>query len=153
MKESPFIVWREIFAVGHQALDAEHRRLVDAINKIHSAERAGQMPVQVTPMLNALLVAAEQHFEHENSVMRDIGRDPKVSEVRRVAFLQAYGESKIDKHISAHESELSKLRSIIGTVGLGANPAWHKLNDELRDWFVQHVIKYDAHLKAAFQAR
>jgi hemerythrin len=40
--ETPFLPWEDEFAIGHEGLDAEHRRLVDAINEINIAERAGQ---------------------------------------------------------------------------------------------------------------
>ena len=140
MITSPFIVWREIFAVGHQELDAEHKRLVEAINEIHSAECAGRTPDQLRPMLNALFVAAEQHFEHENSVMRKIGPDAPIN------------SEAIDAHMGAHERELSKLRSIIGSIGPAIDPAEPKLSHELRHWFVEHSIKYDSHLKMVFQS-
>jgi hemerythrin-like metal-binding protein len=138
--ETQFIVWRDIFAVGHRELDAEHRRLVGAINEIHSAECAERTPGQLRPMLNALFVAAEQHFEHENSVMRKIGPDAPVS------------SEAIDAHISVHERELSKLRSIIGSIGPVIDPIEPKLSYELRHWFAEHSIKYDAHLKMIFQS-
>jgi len=147
----PFIVWSEIFAVGHRELDAEHRRLVDTINEIHSAERAGQTPDQLRPMLNALFVAAEQHFEHENSVMRKIRPAASAYETPRRDHLALSSEA-IDEHIDAHERELSTLRSIIGSIGPRTDPAEPKLSHELRHWFVEHSIKYDAHLKMVFQS-
>ncbi len=148
----PFLVWSGVFAIGHKAIDAEHRLLVDAINEIHAAEHAGQTLDQLIAQLNDLLAATERHFDRENSVMQKLQHGPKLSEAKRIAFLKALGDVAMDEHLSAHEHELSKLKSIIGAIGSGDDLSRSNPCSELGDWFVQHVIKYDAHLKAVFQA-
>ena len=150
--EPPFLAWGEMFAVGHKGLDAEHRRLVVAINEIYSAECSGRTPDQLRPMLNALFVSAQQHFEHENSVMRKIRLDASADETPRSVILKPISREAIDEHIGAHERELSTLRSIIGSIGPGTDPTEPKLSYKLRHWFVEHSIKYDAHLIMVFKA-
>jgi hemerythrin-like metal-binding protein len=150
--ESPFLAWGEIFAVGHEGLDAEHRHLIAAINEIHSAQCAKQTFTQLEPRFSALKLAAEAHFKHENSVMRKINTDTITSPEKRTARLKAMSNAVINEHIAEHAQALLKLGSIIHTFKARIDTAEPNLSFDLRDWFIEHAIKRDAHLKAVFQA-
>jgi hypothetical protein len=57
----------------------------------------------------------------------------------------------IGEHIVDHARSLQQLGSIIRA--FHSTPAEGKqIGDALRGWFVEHAVKYDAHLKAVFQA-
>lgn len=147
MGEVPFLVWREDFAVGHQALDSEHHALVDAINNIHAAEIAKRSFIQVSPLLNALMRQTVEHFHHEDLVLRSILKGP-VPGANRLTFLGSVATAAFDQHIFCHNRSIARLDSIIK----------RKSGEEqdfslgLRDWFVDHAIKYDGLLKPVFKA-
>jgi hemerythrin len=67
----PFLQWIDAYAVGHEGLDAEHRRLVDIINEIHIAELAGNAK-QVGRLLDVFQEATAEHLGHENVTMREV---------------------------------------------------------------------------------
>lgn len=150
--EQQFLRWMEAYAVGHEGLDAEHRRLAVAINEIHAAERAGQNPSQVGILLDAFRCAAEDHLEHENLAMREVGDRANRAKANQLAFLKAMSDAVIDEHIAEHAQSLQKLNLVMRAFHSGANLGERALSDILKDWFVDHAIKYDAHLKAVFQA-
>jgi hypothetical protein len=54
-------------------------------------------------------------------------------------------KAAFDEHIAEHEALLARLAVIV------TGPA-RTLSDELKAWFVDHVLSYEADLKAIFQA-
>lgn len=148
----PFLMWMEGYAVGHVGLDAEHRRLVASINEIYFAELGKRGADQISAMLDVFRFAAEEHLEHENSAMREIGERARHSKANQLAFLRAMSDAVIDEHIAEHALALRQLDLIISAFRLDADCSEQKLSYALRDWFGEHAIKYDAHLKAVFQA-
>ena len=146
----PFLQWIDGYAVGHEGLDAEHRRLVDLINEIHIAELAGNAK-QVGHLLDIFREATAEHLGHENVTMCEV--ESRAAQVTggRQAFLEAMSAAVIGEHIVDHARSLQQLDSIIRAFHLA--PAEGKqIGDALRGWFVERAVKYDAHLKAVFQA-
>jgi hemerythrin len=145
-----FLQWIDGYAVGHGGLDAEHLRLVGLINDIHVADLAGNAG-QVACLLDMFRQAAAEHLGHENAVMREV--ESRAAQVTggREAFLEAMSAAVICEHIIDHTRSLQQLDAIIrafhATADTGA-----QVGDALKAWFVEHAIKYDAHLKAVFQA-
>jgi hemerythrin-like metal-binding protein len=150
--EPAFIEWSEVLAVGHQGLDAEHQRLAQAISEIYTAEVARQTLDQINPFLDSLLIATAEHFRHENSVMRAIGDRASASQASIPSHLKGMTDAVIHEHVTEHAQAFAKLESIICDFSPGSSPNEQKLSQNLKGWFIEHVIKYDAHLKAVFQA-
>ncbi len=148
----PLIAWSEALAVGHRELDAQHSRLVELMNEIHAAERAKQALHQLAPLLSTLRLAMEDHLRHENAVMREISERAKSSHAKHTAYLKAMSDAVIHEHIAEHAQTLSKLDAILHVHRSGTGPAQSTLAHDLKIWFLEHAIKYDAHLKAVFQA-
>ena len=152
MMEREFLKWMKGYAVGHAGLDAEHRHLVASINEIYSAELATPDINRIGILLDAFKFAAKKHLEHENSAMREISAGARNFQANRLAFLGAMSDAVIDEHIAEHALALRRLDLIIRAFYLDACCSEQRLSNALRDWFVEHAVKYDAHLKAVFQA-
>ena len=56
-------------STGFAAVDAEHRELIDMVNRLHDACRKGAGREEVIQMLNFLGGYAQDHFRHEEGVM------------------------------------------------------------------------------------
>ena len=84
--------------------------------------------------------------------MRKINTDTITSPEKRTAHLKAMSNAVINEHIAEHAQALLKLGSIIHTFKAETDTAEPRLSFDLRDWFIEHAIKRDAHLKAVFQA-
>lgn len=149
--EQPFLPWVEGYAVGHEVLDAEHRRIAEAISEINAAQQTRQPPTRIVALLDAFLQMVMEHLRHENSAMREVSEAAR-AKGSHLSFLRAMSDAVIDEHIAEHARSLQKLNSIIGGFDSESDPEGPMLGDALRDWFVEHAVKYDAHLKAVFQA-
>ena len=133
--------WKKTFAIGHWALDAEHKRLVDIINCVHDAEAAGGPPSNVHDLLKALHLATVEHFRHENSVIRDmVASYPQVGH-------GMLGESTVNEHCAEHAHSLIELENMLHLIAADRKKG---LANELRDWFVDHATKHDSQLKTLF---
>src|SRR5689334_18926878 len=108
----PLIAWTEDFAVGHGVLDGEHLALVDSINAIHAAECAQMTFDQLRPLLDLLIGQTVKHFQHENSILRNIGKRP-LPEVNTLAFIGFVTRAAIEEHALGHGPSLVKLKSIV----------------------------------------
>jgi hemerythrin len=141
--------WSEAFSVGHDELDEEHRRLVKAVNDVCDAYRARKSRNFIYSLLKSLERETEKHLQHENAVMLEICADTKrpiPDEVR------AMTHKAIEEHIAEHKRNLIQLRTIMRAASPNAVSAETFLCMELRQWFLDHAIKYDSGLKAIFQA-
>jgi len=62
--------WSSDYSVYLPELDAEHRAIFRLGDELHRAVLAGAKPGQLKPIVMNLLEAEEQHFRHEERLMR-----------------------------------------------------------------------------------
>ena len=140
--------WSDSFMVGHGALDAEHCELMAAINGVCEACMAGERE-----RLGALLKTVEQvtaaHLKHEDDVMRDIATDRGS---RLDGEVKAMTKRAIDRHVAEHERNLANLRAIMSKAESEPDCGAAQICADLKQWFLDHAVKYDSHLKTIFQA-
>ena len=119
--------WSETFALGHDALDAEHRHLVDLANAIGLVVLAKNPAERADLLLPKLLhrMAAE-HIRHENAILH---------EQAGIAF---------DEHVV----DQTRLLDRLGTITDG--PV-EKICDDLKSWFIDYFYRYEPDLKTLFQ--
>ena len=147
MERAQRLTWSESFAVGHEALDGEHRSLVDGINEIVASARDAQHPERLASALRALRDKAIRHISGENALLRELksGTYELRGRLQAPHVLKAMADSAFDLHMAKHDELLARLDAII------AGPV-DALDDSLKTWFVDHAIKHDLPLKAIFQA-
>ena len=61
--------WRDNMSVGVEAVDNDHKHLVDLLNKLHFLRLAGADRASVGEVLEELLRYTEYHFEREEKLM------------------------------------------------------------------------------------
>jgi hemerythrin len=140
--------WSEEFAVGHAELDAEHRRLLDLINDFEAAVHAKASPERRADLLKALREAADRHMRQEDVILWEIRSGsyaPLQGRSRTPPFLKAMAEAAFDGHMAEHATLLGQFDAICAAPD-------DALCEAVKSWFVVHATKYDAHLKAIFQA-
>lgn len=138
--------WSDVFAVGHPGLDREHRAIVETINAI--CETAARAPAahQLEPLFSDLRTTTQQHFLHENTILRQVLASAE-RDTYSDGFLKLMGRGAFLQHIDNHQRDFTELDTIIAAVEHG-RPLCH----DLEHWFFSHAVKFDAHLKALFQA-
>jgi len=122
------IAWRPEFSVGDEAVDHEHRELVDLVNAAAAAILDQRPDADVDRCLGDLLEAVSAHFAHEEHQMREARYD------------------QLREHKTDHESLIDGLRDIMdGPRGDSAETA-ARLTSVLEAWFTDHFRTHDARL-------
>lgn len=144
-RQNRLLKWQEMFAVGHQGLDAEHQRLIGIINQIQEAEAAARTPQHLMELANRLYLAAMEHFRHENSLMRDILTGAYLPLADRRSISEAF----VNEHCAEHANALIELETLLRSFVFDQGAS---LAACLRDWFVDHAVKHDSQLRRFFQS-
>ena len=69
--------WTKAHAIFLPQVDAEHRNLFRMAEELHQAVRTGAEAARVQELSDRWLVAIEEHFAHEERLMR-VGRVPRL---------------------------------------------------------------------------
>ncbi len=63
------ISWTDAFNTNIAEVDAQHRTLVEMVNRLHSAVRAGKDREALAEVLGGLIAYTKTHFEYEERLM------------------------------------------------------------------------------------
>jgi len=120
--------WKPEYTVGIDAVDHEHKELIDLINRLHAALPTNSIKDSVEPFLGDLFKAISGHFALEERFMRE--RD--------------YDQLQI--HKNDHERLLDEIREIMESFVGGDAVTDDELSTRLQRWFSQHFETHDARL-------
>ena len=140
------IEWRDALSVGNNLIDAEHRQLLALINKTEDLFSSDQPVADLREVIDQLWKYSQDHFTREESIMIDL-RYPKY-----------------DQHKKAHNEFKEKLRLCTQPLLEMGNQVPDKtsklpkavrggLTELLRQWLVDHVLKWDMELKPLLAGR
>lgn len=120
------IAWSDAFLIGIEALDYEHRGLVDDINRLHR-ELLGQVDRgRIEDTLGMIHSRMQAHFALEERVM------------------QANDYVHYAEHKAEHERLLDEYAEYMTT--LESNPTLGErssIENVLREWIIDHILAYD----------
>ncbi len=122
------IEWKKHYSVGLEAVDHEHRELIDLINRLHEDLLAGSREAEVSAFLGEIFRAISAHFALEELFMREHGYD------------------QASEHKQAHEELLEQIRDIMEDFEADRDAGSQKLAGRLDDWFTVHFKTHDARL-------
>ena len=123
------IEWRDEFAIGIEAVDYEHRELIELINKLHESLSDETPKKEIERVFGEIDSAISAHFALEEKAMRDLNYDE-------------YVEHKAD-----HDLLLDDIREIAGAYEDGAYAALHDLlSEHMKMWFSDHFQNMDSRL-------
>jgi hemerythrin len=141
--------WSDAFSVAQPALDAEHREIFDAIRQIADASDTSNA-ARLRALLCVLKEKAASHFEHEDAILREVLAFTASARGTQ-KFLAAMSEALIEDHIGGHRDAARILDDMIRDTLREKSCQVDTLVRRLTDWFVNHAVKHDAHLKTLFQ--
>jgi hemerythrin-like metal-binding protein len=122
------IEWKDRYRVGNEAVDHEHRELIDLINGLDEELKSGTSQRTVEEILGDLFRGISAHFALEERFMRDHGYDHYL------------------EHKGAHERLLDEIRDIMDGYEADPENASQRLGRELDVWFTDHFKTHDARL-------
>jgi hemerythrin-like metal-binding protein len=126
--------WTRAMSVFMPEFDEEHRILYQLAESLHLVWSAGGPSEETIPSVLALLAAAEDHFAHEERLMRD-ARYPLLNWHRR-----------------QHETARNAARPLVARIEAGDRQAVKALLDFLAGWLKDHMAVADRMMAAALRA-
>lgn len=123
--------WKDQYATGIEAVDHEHRELIDLINKLHDELTAHRSEETVDAFFGDLYRAISAHFALEERFMSERRYD------------------QLPQHKTDHERLLDDIRDIMDSDRSGGEPVQAALAARLDAWFSRHFETHDARLHKA----
>lgn len=127
------VIWNDSLSIGIPEIDRQHKQLIDQLNALVDAMYANRGKEEIQSIVRFLDMYVAQHFGFEENCMRKY-RCP-------VASTNAAAHAKFIKTLSEVKQELQTKGSSL--------PLAIKVNEQLLDWFVNHIKKIDRELKAS----
>ena len=122
--------WSNAHSVYLPEIDAEHRALYRLGDELHKAVLAGADLARLQPILANLLESAEQHFRHEERLMRAI---------HYTGFAWHKGQ---------HDAVRKRARAATRRVAAGDSAAAGELLEFLSEWLRGHMAVADRMMSA-----
>lgn len=122
----PLIHWTPDFSVGVSSLDTDHKILINLINQLDDAIRAGEAGQTISGVLDALLDYTDYHFAREEALMR------------------ACGYPEFDAHVRTHNTLRAQVHDI--RVRYRRNPEslhGREVLAFLKNWLTAHIVGRD----------
>jgi hemerythrin len=122
------IAWRDEFSLGIDAVDHEHREMIDLINELDRSMRDNADHDAVVAALGEIYAQIAAHFALEEKMMR------------------AWRYTEYPSHKQDHETLLDVLLELIDSVDEEGMYDRASLSSDLDRWFSDHFRTHDARL-------
>lgn len=123
-----FLEWKAEFSVGEQAMDDEHRHMIDLINAVYAELSEHRDADSIERFVGDTYNAVASHFALEERLMRE----------------SSYPEYQA--HKDDHEILLDQILEMMDAISDDAESGLVLLENRLSDWFRQHFATFDARL-------
>jgi|SRR5215510_4060007 len=123
--------WKDHYSVGIEAVDHEHRELIDLINRLHAELMEKGAVLTVEAFFGDLFTGISAHFALEERFMREHRYD------------------QFPQHKADHERLLDEIRGMMDEVAAEEKIDSAELATRLDAWFSRHFETHDAHLHKA----
>lgn len=127
--------WHPSLETGIEQLDAQHRRLVDFVNRLDAALSGGNIDSEMGRVLADLVVYSHEHFAAEEDLMQRIG---------------FYG---LHSHRTEHRRIAQQIKGFLLRLKQGGNVSPTELLIFLQSWIGNHIAKEDAKIGKAAATR
>lgn len=116
-----FLTWSESYKLGHPVIDAQHRSLVDLINKLHSALRTGRTSAVLGSVIEELVDYTKTHFAHEEHIFGDTDYPGKTG------------------HLEQHQVFIDQINDFAHKFKTGQSMLSTDTLTFLKDWLTKHI--------------
>ena len=121
----PLIQWTDALSVNVKKFDDQHKKLVQYINDLHDAMRAGQGQAAMGPILKNLVDYTKTHFAEEENLMQ----------------LHKYPGYLTQK--TQHTKLVSEVQRIEKEFASGSKALTIEVMNFLKSWLTDHIQKTD----------
>ena len=117
--------WNKKHSVGVEALDNQHKTLVDILNELHAASIQGRVQEVAGALIRKLVTLAGEHFAAEEKLMESI---------------QFPG---LANHRARHKELTGKVAEFVTRQQKGDKTVYTQLLYFVRDWLTKHMQNED----------
>jgi len=123
--------WKDHYSVGIEAVDHEHKELIDLINRLHEELMEKGAVLTVEAFFGDLFMGISAHFALEERFMREHRYD------------------QLPQHKADHERLLDEIRDMMDEFTADEKINNAELATRLDAWFSRHFETHDARLHKA----
>lgn len=129
------MTWGPMLQIGFGDIDAQHRRLVELVNQLDDAMRAGKGRDVVGTVLSELVNYTVFHFSFEEKLM------------------DQYGISSTAAHKAEHKKLMADVAAFKAKFDVGSASVTTELMSFLRSWLSNHILKTDRALAKELRSK
>jgi len=129
------MTWGPMLQLGYGDIDAQHKRLVELVNQLDDAMRAGHGRDVMGSVLNELIRYTVYHFAFEEKLM------------------DQYGISSLAAHKAEHKVLVADVTAFKAKFDSGSVAVTTELMAFLRSWLSDHILKTDKALAKELLAK
>ncbi len=130
-----FVRWAANLSVHDETIDAEHRGLIDDLNRLNETVERGNDRAQIGEAFERLIEATGTHFHHEEETMRG----------------EEYPDAR--HHRNLHAALIDEIEALRREFMAGEMEIGLETMDFLKSWLVSHILESDKQLGAYLQGR
>lgn len=130
-----FITWSDLYKLGIDIVDAQHKKLVDLINKLHDAFTEGKAHEVTEDIIDEMLNYADYHFQMEETLF-DKHNYPESAE-----------------HKIVHNDFFEKANDYKARVLNGEKNVHYDLLKYLKEWLINHIQGEDVKYADYFRSK
>ncbi len=120
----PLITWDDSISVNIAIIDAQHKRMIDIINKMHEAMKKGEGKNVIIDILNELAQYKKMHFATEEKYFKNFNYENTETHM--------YEHIKFGEKIEEFKTKLEQGESI--TI---------ELLEFVKNWLTHHIKEVD----------
>jgi hemerythrin len=122
--------WRESFSLGVPAIDNDHRKLIDALNRLHLLDALRGEPQAIAALLSEVMTHTQAHFRREEMLMR------------------LTGYPGYEAHKEQHRLIAERVGELAGRFRPDMRDARaERFCQALADWLLVHLIEEDSKIR------
>ncbi|MGD8909459.1 MAG: hemerythrin domain-containing protein [Chromatiales bacterium] len=126
----PFLIWRDDWLLGFQAMDEQHLAVANAMNELHgylvsNDNKPSAGMEQLCQRLTRLLGMVREHINDEEALM------------------QTYEYAGLPEHHREHALLLAEMQELIREIQSGRRPFTLQTLTALKYWQIDHVLYSD----------
>lgn len=118
------IAWSEGYSVGNNEIDAQHKRLIELINKLYNLYLS-KNEAEIQNIIREIKEYTIYHFSTEEKLFREKG----------------YPESR--SHINLHEEFINELNLMVKNYNKIPSVLVMRILTFLQKWLTNHILKED----------
>jgi hemerythrin len=121
----PLLTWKDSYSVNAPAMDAQHKHLIELLNKLHDGMSRGAAKDTLGSVLDELIHYTQAHFAAEERAM------------------QTAAYPKLVEHKAEHKALTDKVIKFRDDFAAGRTAMSVHVLGFLKDWLTHHIMGTD----------